>query len=105
MAAFPAVLLVLLLALPLPAPGGPGPEPGGTGESAVPPLGFESVFDAYQPYRHQPAAPWRQSNERVGEIGGWRTYAREAAAPAGPGSVAPAEPAVTEEDRHHGGAP
>jgi hypothetical protein len=26
--------------------------------------------------------PWREANERVGRIGGWRAYAREASSPA-----------------------
>ena len=42
-------------------------------------LKFESVFENYQPYRHQSVAPWSQSNKRVGEAGGRRAYAREAA--------------------------
>lgn len=32
--------------------------------------------------------PWREANDRVGRIGGWRAYAREAAAPAAPASAA-----------------
>ncbi len=74
-----AFALAALLAFPLQA------GAAGQGEAAdAPPaeaLHFESVFDGYAPYAHQPVAPWRQSNDRVGEIGGWRTYAREAAQP------------------------
>ena len=72
-----AFALAALLALPLQA------GAAGQGEAADAPaaeiLHFESVFDGYAPYVHQPVAPWRQSNDRVGEIGGWRSYAREAA--------------------------
>lgn len=32
----------------------------------------------YQGWRDEPLRDWRQANERVGEIGGWRTYLREA---------------------------
>ena len=32
----------------------------------------------YQGWRDDPLQDWRQANERVGEIGGWRGYLREA---------------------------
>jgi hypothetical protein len=35
-------------------------------------------FKHYQGWRDEPLQDWRQANERVGEIGGWRTYLREA---------------------------
>lgn len=35
-------------------------------------------FDRYQAWRDTPPLDWRAANERVGEIGGWRTYLREA---------------------------
>lgn len=34
-------------------------------------------FDTYQPWREEPLRDWREVNDRVGEIGGWRTYLRE----------------------------
>ena len=39
---------------------------------------FRSALEGYQPYAEQPVAPWRESNDTVGRIGGWRAYAREA---------------------------
>jgi hypothetical protein len=35
-------------------------------------------FDRYQNFRDEPVADWRKVNDRVNEIGGWRTYLREA---------------------------
>ena len=35
-------------------------------------------FRLYQGWRDEPLRDWRQANERVGEVGGWRTYLREA---------------------------
>ena len=35
-------------------------------------------FNTYQGWRDEPLQDWREANERVGEIGGWRTYLREA---------------------------
>ena len=32
----------------------------------------------YQGWREEPLQDWRRANERVGEVGGWRTYLREA---------------------------
>ncbi len=34
-------------------------------------------FDRYQGWRETPPADWRAANDRVGEVGGWRTYLRE----------------------------
>ena len=34
-------------------------------------------FRHYQGWRDEPLQDWRQANQRVGEIGGWRTYLRE----------------------------
>jgi hypothetical protein len=49
--------------------------------------------------------PWRSANETVNRIGGWRAYAREAAAPpASPGaddSRSPSRPAASPAHRHH----
>jgi len=42
------------------------------GMAATPPLG------TYQNWRDEPMQDWREANDRVGEIGGWRTYLREA---------------------------
>ena len=56
-----------------------------------------SAFETYRPFADQEVAPWRQSNDTVREIGGWRAYAREAqqqAQDAGP--AIPAEPLTQE---------
>lgn len=46
-------------------------------ERATPPE-YRSVFEGYQRYSDQEIAPWRESNDTVGRIGGWRAYANEA---------------------------
>lgn len=51
-------------------------------------------FKHYQAWRDAPIADWRAANDRVGEVGGWRTYLREAQ-PGGAGhdhAAAPARP-------------
>jgi hypothetical protein len=35
-------------------------------------------FEQYRGWRDEPLQDWREANQRVGEIGGWRTYLREA---------------------------
>jgi hypothetical protein len=39
---------------------------------------YQSMLDGYQPYKEQPVSSWRQANDVVEKIGGWRAYAREA---------------------------
>lgn len=34
-------------------------------------------FKHYQGWRDEPGQDWRAVNDRVGEVGGWRTYLRE----------------------------
>jgi hypothetical protein len=41
-------------------------------------LQYTSPLGAYQAYTDEPVQSWREANDRVGRIGGWRTYAREA---------------------------
>ena len=45
-------------------------------------------FNNYQTWRDEPLQDWRQANERVGEVGGWRTYLRESAPGGGAGAGA-----------------
>ena len=64
-------------------------------------LRYDSVFARYKPYRDEKATPWREANDTVSQIGGWRAYAKEAqqpepvsstAAPATPASATVAKP-------------
>ena len=47
--------------------------------AAVPPLAYESPLARYRGYVDQEVAPWRETNDTAGRIGGWRTYACEVA--------------------------
>lgn len=70
-----------------PAPAGPNPtDPA----AAAPPVVYQPVFGGYQPYTDQPVGNWRDANDAVGRIGGWREYAREVEADAAPGAPQPA---------------
>ena len=41
-------------------------------------LPYQSVLGTYQSYKEQPISSWREVNDEVEKIGGWRAYAREA---------------------------
>lgn len=82
--------------------------PGFSGAQAPAPAaasGWLSAFEGYQPFAEAPLTPWRESNDTVGRIGGWRAYAREAQGadasvparalpPVAPGAALPAAPSV-----------
>lgn len=36
-----------------------------------------ATFADYRAYADAPIAPWRETNDRVREVGGWRAYARQ----------------------------
>lgn len=89
--------LVTLLACPLASRAQPRPvdrlpealNPG----SAVPPVQHQSAFARYRRGVETPVGSWREANDTVTRIGGWRVYTREAHAPEAPAS-APAMPAA-----------
>lgn len=58
--------------------------------AAVPAVIYRSSLASYRRLSAEPGVPWREANETVGRIGGWRAYAREAAAPEPPPAALPA---------------
>lgn len=56
------------------------PSPQGAAHSPSLAPAWRSAFDGYQPYTDATVLPWKQSNDTVGAVGGWRAYAREAQA-------------------------
>ena len=42
------------------------------------PQAYRSALADYQPFNDAKLAPWKESNDTVGSVGGWRAYAREA---------------------------
>ena len=63
-------------------------------------LSYRSALAGYEVYKEQSVQPWKAANDKVGEIGGWRAYAKEMrqSAPAA-GQDQPAQG----HDAHHGG--
>ena len=41
------------------------------------PLQYRSWISHYETYSDPAVQPWREANDRVQRIGGWRTYAKE----------------------------
>ena len=75
----PALLLALQLPAAFATPEAPPPRPLPQDPSAaVPPLVYRPALQHYRPLPELQLQPWRESNERVARIGGWRAYAREA---------------------------
>ncbi len=72
-------------------------------KAQVPPVGYRSPFAGYRPHADAKATGWKEANDEVARIGGWRAYAREAyeasQAPAGKEKAPAAPPAM----HHHGG--
>lgn len=74
------------------------------------PAGAEpaAVLKHHQGWRDAPVADWRAANDRVGGIGGWRTYLREAQPAGGAGhdhgmpQPKPQEPGDDGLQDHHG---
>ena len=63
-------------------------------------LSYRSALSGYEAYKEQSVQPWKAANDKVGEIGGWRTYAKEMRqAPSASGQEQPAQG----HDAHHGG--
>ena len=45
---------------------------------------YRSALEGYQPHSENKTVPWKEANDTVGKVGGWRAYAKEAAEGQGP---------------------
>lgn len=80
----------------------PGANPADAA-APVPAVVPPSSFAGYRPHSEAKVAPWREVNDEVGRIGGWKAYAREAyeAAQAAAAAEKSAPPAM----HRHGAKP
>jgi hypothetical protein len=90
-------------------PGGSaGPADPASADAPVPRAEYRSSFTTYRAYQDQALGNWRQSNDTVGAIGGWRAYAREntpeATGTGGSPASSGAGPRTGEADPHAGHA-
>ena len=84
-----ASLLATLTAQAQPAAKAARPDPLDP-KASVPALSYESSFFRYRLLGDEKPLVWRDANDTVTRIGGWRAYAREAQQP----DPAPAAPAT-----------
>lgn len=78
--ALPSVLCSAFLvsqALAQPAPSASRPDPLDP-KATLPVLRYESATTSYRRLSDEKPVPWRDANDAVARIGGWRVYAREA---------------------------
>ena len=74
----------------------PAASPASAAASASVALEYRSALEGYQRYSEEKMVPWREANDAVGKIGGWRAYAKEAAeGPGHQGHVGYASPAAS----------
>jgi len=75
--------LLLLAALSTAAPCAAEPRPDPLDATApVPALKFSSLLASFRTLGEDKPVPWKQANDTTARIGGWRTHARDARAPA-----------------------
>ena len=65
--------------------------PGSAADRALP-LQFESVLSRYKPMTVQKLGSWREANDTVTRIGGWRSYLKESQTPDAPEPTKPSVP-------------
>ena len=41
------------------------------------PLAYKSAFEGYQPFTDDKTVNWKEANDNVARIGGWRAYAKQ----------------------------
>lgn len=69
------------------------------------PAPYRSALEGYQPFSEEPVRSWKESNDTVGNVGGWKAYAREIQEPgAGADSRTPAKAAADPHAGHGGKA-
>jgi hypothetical protein len=86
--------------------------PSGSGTSTL--LRFDSVLSRYKPMSDQKLSTWREANDTVTRIGGWRTYLKESQSPdtvvptipsAAPRPATPKPPTAPDPHAGHGVKP
>ncbi len=94
--AMPSLLFTLLLAAQAHAqsPTTKRPDPLDP-KAQVPSVRYESSFAQFRRIGDDKPLAWREANDAVARIGGWRVYAREAQLPDPAAAEKPAAPAQT----------
>lgn len=83
----------LLTARADPAPRATRPDPLDP-KASVPAVAYQSSFARYRLLGDEKPVSWKDANDTVARIGGWRVYAREAQQPDTASGAQPTSPAV-----------
>lgn len=108
LARWPAALPALLaLTVSAQTPSTPAAAPATRAAAPVAPTPpaagqYRSALDGYQPHSENKMVPWKEANDTVGKIGGWRAYAKEAAEGQTPAAPAPAASGAANPHAGHG---
>ncbi|MEO8385560.1 MAG: hypothetical protein ABI583_09980, partial [Betaproteobacteria bacterium] len=70
-----AVAAIFAIALAYPRASNAEADPANA-TAAVPALKFQSPFKDYRPLGDTKLTPWKDANDEVARIGGWRAYAK-----------------------------
>lgn len=93
----PAALLTTISAAMAQTPDATGKADPLDAQASVPRLVHESPLTQYRKHSDEKLVSWREANDTVGRIGGWRTYLREARQPDAAASAPSAgKPALTD---------
>jgi hypothetical protein len=76
-----ALLLAAALTAVAPCTAQPRPDPLDA-TAPMPALRFSSSLANFRGFGDDKPVPWKEANDTAARIGGWRSYAREARAPA-----------------------
>lgn len=83
-----AALLMLAAAIAPPTAAQPAPRADPLDAKAkVPPLRHQSALSSYRRMDATEVGNWREANDQVSRIGGWRAYLRQAQQPDGAASA------------------
>ena len=81
------------------APAAAPTKPGHAAMAEAAPQSYRSALEGYERYSDEKIVNWKEANDSVGRIGGWRAYAKEASQDPSPdgaakpaSSTAPAKP-------------
>ena len=84
-------------ASPAPLPAAPADAAPSSRPNVTP---YRSAFENYRPFADEKLVPWKEANETVRAIGGWRAYAKEANEDKGKPASASGEPADPHAGHH-----
>lgn len=70
-------------------------------EASAQPASYRSAFENYRRFEATEIASWREANEEVARIGGWKAYAKEAQSGANQSAEGAVTPATDPHAGHH----